>query len=133
MKLILDSSFLIELKKGNKRALKALKEREKSCEDLLISSITVYELMVGAYYLWKKHNDVREFVIIEDMLKPLTKIPVTEEIAKKAAEVKAALKLEGAEVPDVDVLIACSDEGEILTFDREFEGLKGLGFNVTVL
>lgn len=60
MKLILDTSFLIELKKGNEKAIKALEEKKDKCEDIVVSSLTVYELLVGASYIWKKHGDVRE-------------------------------------------------------------------------
>ncbi|WP_457591876.1 hypothetical protein [Geoglobus sp.] len=38
------------------------------------------------------------------------------------------------DVPDTDILIACSDpDCEILTFDRDFERLKEVGIRVTVL
>ena len=68
MKVILDTSFLIELKKGNRKAV---------------------------------------------------------EVAKRASEVKAELMLKGMNIPDLDILIACSDtDSEILTFDRDFEPLK---------
>jgi predicted nucleic acid-binding protein len=53
LKVILDTSFLIELKKGNKKAVEALEERKEECEDIIVSSLTVYELLVGANYVWK--------------------------------------------------------------------------------
>ena len=95
--------------------------------------MTVYELLAGANYLWKKHGNAKERVIVEDMLKPLTVVAVDSEVVKRAADVKAELMLRGLNAPDLDVLIACTDEGEILTFDRDFAVLKELGFKVTLL
>ena len=47
MKIILDTSFLIELMKGNRKTVEILEKRKDRCEDLLVSSLTVYELLVG--------------------------------------------------------------------------------------
>jgi len=69
LKVILDTSFLIELKRSNKKAVEALEERKEECEDVIVSSLTVYELLVGANYVWKKHGNAKEMVIINDMLK----------------------------------------------------------------
>ncbi len=133
MKVILDTSFLIELKRGNKKAVEALKERKDKCEDIIVSSLTVYELFVGANYIWKKHGNAKEMMIIDDMLKPLTVVPVDLDVVKKASSVKAELMLRGMDVPDLDILIACSDDAEILTFDKDFNPLKELGFKITFL
>jgi len=133
LKVILDTSFIIELKKGNKKAVEALEERKDNCEDILVSSLTVYELLVGANYVWKKHGNAKEIMIINDMLKSLTVVPVDLDVVKRASSVKAELILRGMDVPDLDILIACSSDGEILTFDKDFNLLKELGFKITVL
>ena len=133
MKLVLDTSFLIELLKGNKRAISALEERKEKAVDIAVSAFTVYELMVGAYYLWKKYDDPRELARVEHLLTPLTIIPITEDVALKAAKIQAMLKLEGVEMRDADIIIACTEDGEVLTFDKDFEPLKKLGFNITIL
>ena len=133
MKVILDTSFLIELKKGNKKAVKALKER-KEYEDIIVSMLTVYELLVGANYIWKKHGNAKEIMIINDMLKSLTIVPVDLDVVKRASSVKAELILRGMDVSDLDILIACSDEdAEVLTFDKDFNPLKELGFKISFL
>ncbi len=133
MKVILDTSFLIELKRGNKKAVEALKKRKDKCEDIIVSMLTVYELFVGANYIWKKHGNAKEMIIIDDMLKSLTVVPVDLDVVKKASSVKAELMLRGMDVPDLDILIACSDDAEILTFDKDFNPLKELGFKITFL
>ena len=132
MKILLDTSFLIELKKGNERAAKALRERRDKCEDIMVSALTVYELFIGAKYLWKKHGNVREAAIIGEMLKPLTVVPVDSNVVERASEVRAELMLKGLDVPDLDVLIACSADGEVLTFDKDFAPLRDLGFKITI-
>jgi len=131
LKVILDTSFLIELKKGNKKAVEALEERKDECEDIIVSMLTVYELLVGASYVWKKHGNAKEMIIVDDMLKFLTVVPVDLDVVKKASEVKSELMLRGIDVLDLDILIACSNEdGEILTFDKDFNPLKDLGFKI---
>jgi predicted nucleic acid-binding protein len=73
-------------------------------------------------------------MIINDMLKPLTVVPIDLDVVKRASEVKSELMLRGMDVPDLDILIACSDEdAEILTFDKDFNPLKELGFKITLL
>jgi len=120
--------------KGNRKTVEILEKRKDRCEDLLVSSLTVYELLVGANYVWRKHGDLREIIVVSDMLKALTETPVDSDVVKRAAKVKAELMLKGVKVPDLDVLIACSDsDAEILTFDEDFKPLKDLGFKVTVI
>lgn len=133
MKILLDTSFLIELKKGNKKAVEALEERKDRCEDIIVSTLTVYELLVGANYIWKKHGNAKEMMIINDMLKALTIAPVDLDAVKRASEIKSELMLRGTDVPDLDILIACSDDGEILTFDKDFNPLRELGFKISLL
>ncbi len=134
MKVVLDTSFLIELKRGNKKAVNALEKRKDECEDIIVSSLTVYELLVGANYVWKKHGNAKEMMIIGEMLKYLTVVPVDLDVVKRASNVKAELMLRGIDAPDLDVLIACSSENaEIITFDKDFNLLKDLGFKITLL
>lgn len=57
-------------------------------------------------------------LLINGMLKFLTVVPVDLDVIKRASEVKAKLILKDMDVPDLGILIACSDEdAEILTFD----------------
>jgi len=59
-----------------------LEERKDKCEDTVISSLTVYELLVGVNYIWRKYGDAREMLKVKDMLKFLTEVPVNSEIVK---------------------------------------------------
>lgn len=133
MKILLDTSFLIELKKGNKNALNILIDRKKKAQDVLVSSLTIYELLSGAHYILKKHDDIKELKQIQEMLQNLTEAVIDIKVIWKAAELKAELLLSGTPVPDIDIIIACSDEAEILTYDSDFGRLTDFGFKVTVL
>ena len=91
-------------------------------------------MLVGANYVWKKHGNAKEMMIIGEMLKYLTVVPVDLDVVKRASNVKAELMLRGIDAPDLDVLIACSSENaEIITFDKDFNLLKDLGFKITLL
>lgn len=128
MKLILDTSFILELRKGNGRAAEVLRKESREAEDILISSLTEYELLVGAYYLWLKRRDAGERLWIEDLLAWLTVSELNEGIVRRAAEVKAEALLKGIPLPDMDLLIALSAEppAKLLTFDEDHERMKEL-------
>jgi len=133
MRLLLDTSFIIQLKKRNPKAIAMLNEFKKDAEDILISSLSMYELLCGAHYILKKYNSITELKQIERILSYLTEVPVDSNVAWKAAEVRAKLLLNGVTVPEIDLLIACSaDEAKILTFDKDFLKLKQYGFDVLV-
>ncbi len=131
--MILDTSLLIELKRSNKLAVKVLEERKKTSEDILVSSLTIFELLSGAHYLIKKYKNTTELKIIQNMLQILTEAIIDSKVTWKAAETRAELMIRETSVPDIDLLIACSEEAEILTFDKDFEPLKELGFNIQIL
>ncbi len=133
MKILLDTSFLIELKKGNKNALKILIDRKSKTQDILVSSLTIYELLAGAHYILKKHDDIKELKQIQKMLQNLTEAIIDIKVIWKAAELKADLLVSGVSVPDIDIIIACSEEAEILTYDKDFKPLNNFGFKITVL
>ena len=121
MKLLLDTSFLIALKRGRKEALKILRERKEIASDIGISRLSHYELFVGASYLWKKYGDLREREWVEEALRWLTIYELDEEVIRYAAEIKAQTIIDGENIPDLDLLIALSGkkDTELLTFDKD--------------
>jgi predicted nucleic acid-binding protein len=134
MKLILDTSFLIQLMKKNRKAIALLEGKKKDVEDIMISSLSIYELLAGAQYIHQKHKSMDEFRKIEKVLRFLTEVPLTSKIAWKAAEIRAKLQISGESVPDIDLLIACSDEDvQILTFDGDFAPLLQYDFDLEIL
>jgi predicted nucleic acid-binding protein len=120
MKLILDTSFLIELKKNNEKAVEALEKYKKEAEDVVVSILTKYELLVGSLYLLNKTKDLREYAWLEEVLKWVTVANLNSEIVELAAEVKARALLKGETLPDLDLLICLSGGKDclVLTFDE---------------
>ncbi|MEM0232882.1 MAG: type II toxin-antitoxin system VapC family toxin [Nitrososphaerota archaeon] len=110
MKLLIDTSFLIALRKGDLKARKTLESLKDKIEDIGISRLTEYELMVGAFYLWKKYGDARELAWLNEVLKWLTIYEVDEEVIKLDSKIKSEALLNGERetIYDIDLLIAVS-------------------------
>ncbi|MEM2914445.1 MAG: type II toxin-antitoxin system VapC family toxin, partial [Candidatus Bathyarchaeia archaeon] len=126
MKLVLDTSFLIELKKKNEKAIELLEKYKSSAEDVIISRLTHYELLVGCTYLYKKTGDLREYLWLEGVLQWVTVNDIKSEVIKLAAELKAKALLEGNTLSDLDLLIATSGGKDclLLTFDESQERMS---------
>ncbi|MEM4006564.1 MAG: type II toxin-antitoxin system VapC family toxin [Nitrososphaerota archaeon] len=110
MKLLINTSFLIALRKGDLKARKTLESLKDKIEDIGISRLTEYELMVGAFYLWKKYGDARELAWLNEVLKWLTIYEVDEEVIKLDSKIKSEALLNGERetIYDIDLLIAVS-------------------------
>jgi len=128
LKLLLDTSFILELKKKNEMAIDALRRESEEAEDILVSSLTEYELLVGAYYLWLKKRDAGEKIWLDNLLTWLTVRELDERAIKRAAEIRAEALMEGVVLPDMDLLIAVTAEppAKLLTFDEDHEKMKKL-------
>lgn len=127
MRLLLDTSFLVALKRGDPKARKILESMKDKAEDIGISRLTEYELMVGAFYLWKKYGDAREFAWLDEALKWLTIYEIDSETVRLASQIRAESMLNGVALHDTDLLIAvCGKTGSsLLTFDEDQLKLKG--------
>ncbi|HDI73730.1 MAG TPA: PIN domain-containing protein, partial [Candidatus Korarchaeota archaeon] len=128
MRLLLDTSFLLELRKGNEEAEKSLREESKDASDIGISVLTLYELLVGSHYVWMRRKDPRERIWLDSLLKWLTIYELREEVVRRAAEAKAEAMLEGMGLPDMDLLIALTVDGpsKLLTCDEDHKAMAYL-------
>ncbi|MCD6348258.1 MAG: type II toxin-antitoxin system VapC family toxin [Candidatus Korarchaeota archaeon] len=128
MRLLLDTSFLLELRKGNEEAEKSLREESKDASDIGISVLTLYELLVGSHYVWMRRKDPRERIWLDNLLKWLTIYELREEVVRRAAEAKAEAMLEGMGLPDMDLLIALTVDGpaKLLTCDEDHKAMAYL-------
>ncbi|MEM4497451.1 MAG: type II toxin-antitoxin system VapC family toxin [Nitrososphaerota archaeon] len=126
MRLLLDTSFLVALRKGEPEARRTLESLKDRIEDIGISRLTEYELMIGAFYLWKKYGDARELAWLDEALKWLTIYEVDKEVIRLASEIKAEVLLSGETVYDIDLLIAVSGKpgSALLTLDKNQFKLK---------
>ena len=109
-------------------AIDALRRESEEAEDILVSSLTEYELLVGAYYLWLKKRDAGEKIWLDNLLTWLTVRELDERAIKRAAEIRAEALMEGVVLPDMDLLIAVTAEppAKLLTFDEDHEKMKNL-------
>ena len=115
MRACLDTSAIIKFKK-DPTLLKGIK-----AEELFTTTITKYELLVGALFYGK-----REKTFVDKIISTL-KIVSVEESIELAAEISAKLMKRGEKVNDFDILIAatCINNNLILiTSDRDFNKIK---------
>jgi predicted nucleic acid-binding protein len=126
LKLLLDTTALIALRKGEEGVQKALKERRESAEDVGMSRLSEYELRVGAEFLWKKNGDARESAWLDEVLSWMSIYEADAEVVRDAAEVQAEYLQKGRPVPDMDLLIALSGKhgSELMTLDERQLGMK---------
>jgi len=126
LKLVLDTSFLLELRKGNETAAEILRDEKKEATDISISVLTLYELLIGSEYLWLKRRDLSERIWVEKLLKWVSIIKLNEQIVKRASKVRARAMLEGKMFPDLDLLIALSSEvpAKLITADDDHLEMK---------
>ena len=126
MRLLLDTSVIIGLRKGDVRARRALDDRRSTADEVGISRLTQYELLTGASYLWQKFNDAREVAWLEDLWTWLKVYEVDGEVAETAAEVQAEALAKGRPWPDMDLLVALSAKkgSELLTRDEDQLAMK---------
>ncbi len=132
MRLLLDTSFLLELRKG--KFIDLLRKESEDIGDVGISILSLYELLVGAYYL-KERGDYRELLWIDSLLRWVSTYPLDEEGIKLAAKLKAKSLRRGEAYPDVDLLIATSVRpSKLLTCDEDHwrmrEDLEKYGIEV---
>jgi len=66
-------------------SIDALRRESEEAEDILVSSLTEYELLVGAYYLWLKKRDAGEKIWLDNLLTWLTVRELDERAIKRSA------------------------------------------------
>ena len=102
---LLDTDTCIHLLRGTKAVVKHAEEHNPS--DLVISSITHYELLYGVERCppqWKKKEAQKVLLL----LSYLSVLPFTSDTAAKAAIVRSTLDAAGHPIGAMDVLIAAT-------------------------
>lgn len=100
MKYLLDTNVLISLFKNKYGIRNAILEVGR--EQCVISTLTIGELLVGAY----KGKDARQRNEVEKTKELFSTIPVSEAIIDVYAKTRATLELQGIRIDDIDLLIA---------------------------
>lgn len=121
MRLIVDTSLLIGLRRGDPVVSKALEARRDNADEVGISRLSEYELRLGADFMWKKYNDASEAAWLDEVLDWLTIYEVDAEVVKSAAEVQAEALIKGRPLPEMDLLVAMSGKSgsQLLTLDKD--------------
>ncbi len=123
LRILLDTSFLIELRGNNKKAAKVFRDLLNKVDDIVAPAIVFYELYKGGFEVLRLLKTNKELLWI-DSLKDWVTIPgITEEISKKAGSIYSILKGNGLEIDDGDVLFLafCKKNDIILTADKHLE------------
>jgi len=122
---IFDTSFVIDLFRHEKRALKKAKDVDSTLSTKTISVVTAHEVLRGLFYI----GNEQKLRSGESALSRFEIIPYTYEIAKKAAEIDASLAKRGEMLPFSDVVIAATAivyDLTLITRDEHFRRIKGL-------
>jgi len=98
---VMDSDLVIASLRGRNDAKGKVKQLEQT-DSLALTSLTEYEVLLGAYFYGKK-DDIDE---TEDLFSKYTVLSLDANSAKRAAKIRAKLMKQGSDVADIDVLIA---------------------------
>jgi len=126
--MLLDTSFLIDLLRGNNpNALEKAKELDNKFERKSIASISIMELWRGAMQSHLQEIEKRD---INNLLSSLLIHPFNENEAKKAGEVEAELKKSGKMIDLEDIMIAgialVHNEIILTRNKKHFSKIKGI-------
>ncbi|MDP3397369.1 MAG: type II toxin-antitoxin system VapC family toxin [Methanoregula sp.] len=120
-----DTSFLVDLMRRDRGALKRYAGFEEQGIALSTTAITAMELYKGAYVSGNSNNLIK----VRTLLELFTLLPIDETIYEAFGRIAAGLCITGNPIGDFDEVIAaialCND-GEIITRDRHFEKIPDL-------
>jgi len=107
---IFDTTFLIDLVRGDKGAVKKAEEIDEQGVFKAISIITVHEYLRGIYYLFSHDEKLLKNKLekAEAELIRFEILPYTYEVAKTAAEIDAKLARNGQAISFSDTIIAAT-------------------------
>lgn len=122
---VADTSFLVDLMRRDRGALRRYAGFEQKGIALATTAITAMELYKGAYVTKTPDNLIK----VRTLLELFTLLPVDETVYEVFGRIAAGLCLTGTPVGDFDEVIAaitlCHD-GEIITRDSHFLKIPGL-------
>ena len=126
--MILDTSFLIDILRGENNKVKAKTlELDKRFEVKAVTSITIMELWRGAML---SNSQTKEKEKIDEILDSVLIYNFTEREAKKAGEIEAELIQQGKKIEIEDVMIAATalirNEKVLTRNTKHFHDIWGL-------
>jgi Predicted nucleic acid-binding protein, contains PIN domain len=125
--MIADTSFLIDIMKSDKEAIKKAEEIENKGSTIAVTSISIFELFVGVSLSIKQDRERNK---INRILKGLSIISFDEDSAIEAGKIFAQRRKDGSTIEPDDSMIAgiCSRRNEILVTRniKHFNDIEGL-------
>lgn len=125
--MILDTTFVVDLLRGDRAALALREELEAASAPLHVPAPVLFELWEG---IERARHPPREREAVEDILGDYATMPLTAEHARRAGIVSAGLLRRGIRIGEIDVLlagIALVEDDEVLTRNaRDFERIPDL-------
>lgn len=121
MNLVIDSSILIDRLRGGDKWLQFLETTDQE-NILYIPTIVLFELYSG-----QSARDPKEQIKIDNLIASMIRIDLSENIARKAAELFRALKIR-LEVPDYIIAASALSIGAtVVTLNKKhFQQIPGL-------
>ena len=123
---VLDSSFIVDLLRGNEDAFNKLAEMEEKCIPISTTEINVLELYRGAYLSMRVHQNLEK---IKEILECFQILELEESTYEVFASLSASLLSRGRPIGAFDELIAaiilCHNE-KIVTRDNHFKEILEL-------
>ena len=101
---MLDSTVLIDIERKNKDALGLVQDMLANNEELIISAVTVSEILTGVYYIGKRES----LLDAKAVLTQFSQVPFDGEVADKTAQFEAFLLKNGSQVDFKDVATAAT-------------------------
>ena len=123
MPVALDTSFLVDLLRGDPGATERLETLSTSRQSIAIPAPALYELLSGV----RVHRGAMGSRRVEAILDQFPTLPLDREAARRAAEVRAELTAIGRVKPHIDVLIAgiaLRFDASLVSRDTDFDAIK---------
>lgn len=120
----LDSSALIDVLRGDAKALRATDELERGGQILVLSTVAAFEVLSGVEYTRSRLERMR----LETLLSRYRIEPFDQASAQRAAELRAELQREGRSPGAPDVMIAgqaLAGSHTLVTRDRVLANAAG--------
>ncbi len=118
----MDTSAIIDLGRGDKRAAGAAENAELRGETLFVSAISVFELSAGS----PPGIDEKR----RRLLEPMRTLPFSQEHAETAGRIYKQLRKNGSDIGAFDAMIAaaaiCENEPLITSNKKHFSRVDGL-------
>ena len=125
--MIADTSFLIDIMKYDKDAIRKAEEIEKKGNSIAVTSISIFELFIGVSLSIIQDQERNK---INRILNGLSIISFDEDSAREAGKIYAQKRKNGAAIEPEDSMIAgiCSRRNEILITRniKHFSDIEGL-------